>query len=93
LPQKVVVLHQFRLSMPRDEADIGFTADPELAVVVQMDGQGTPKLKDETWAAVTAAAPADTRFGWKDFLRNDTPTLTPEQTMTKTPTRDLISYE
>ena len=40
-----------------------------------------------------AAAPPATRFGWKDFLRNDTPTLTPEQTMTKTPTRDLISYE
>ena len=93
LPQKVVVLHQFRLSMLRNEADIGFPAHPELAVVVQMDGQGTPKLKDETWAAVTAAAPADTRFGWKDFLRNDTPTLTPAQTMTKTPTPDLISYE
>ena len=93
LPQKVVVLHQFQLSMLRDEARIGFTAHPELAVLVQMDGQGTPELKDQTWAAVTAAAPPNTRFGWKDFLRNDTPTLTPEQTMTKTPTPDLISYE
>jgi hypothetical protein len=93
LPQKVVVLHQFQLSMLRDEARIGFTAHPELAVIVQMDGQGTPELKDQTWAAVTAAAPPATRFGWKDFLRNDTPTLTPEQTMTKTPTPDLISYE
>ena len=39
LPQKVVVLHQFQLSMLRDEARIGFTAHPQLAVVVQMDGQ------------------------------------------------------
>jgi hypothetical protein len=93
LPQKVVVLHQFQLSMLRDETRIGFTAHPELAVIVQMDGQGTPELKDQTWAAVTAAAPPATRFGWKDFLRNDTPTLTPAQTMTKTPTPDLISYE
>jgi hypothetical protein len=58
LPQKVVVLHQFQLSMLRDEARIGFAAHPQVAVVVQMDGQGTPELKDRTWAAVTAAAPA-----------------------------------
>lgn len=93
LPQKVVVLHQFQLPMLRDEARIGFTAHPQVAVLVQMDGQGTPELKDRTWAAVTAVAPPGTRFGWKDFLRNDTPTLTPEQTMTRTPTPDLISYE
>ena len=42
LPQKVVVLHQFQLSMLRNEARLGFTAHPELAVLVQMDGQGTP---------------------------------------------------
>ena len=48
---------------------------------------------DETWRAVTAAAPAGVPLGWKNFYRNDTPMLTPTQTMRKQPTPVMISYQ
>lgn len=92
LPQKLLVLHQFRLSMLGHENQIT-TDRGEVAVLIHMDGQGDPQLKDETWQAVTGAAPAGVPFGWKNFYRNDTPMLTPAQTMTKNPTPLMISYE
>jgi hypothetical protein len=58
-----------------------------------MDGQGTPAVKQATWNAVTAAAPPGVYFGWKNFLVKDHPTLTPEQTMTKSPVPVMISYQ
>ena len=58
-----------------------------------MDGQGTPGNKQATWDAVTAAAPKSVFFGWKNFLVKDHPMLTPSQTMTKTPTPVMISYQ
>ena len=92
LPQKLLVLHQFRLSMLHHGEAIT-TARPEVAVLIHMDGQGTPGLKDETWQAVTAAAPPGVTFGWKNFYRNDTPMLTPTQTMSKQPSPVMISYQ
>ncbi len=92
LPQKLLVLHQFKLSMIRSEDTLDLTRQ-QVSVLIQMDGQGAPQLKDETWAAVTDAAPPRILFGWKNFYRNDTPTATPEQTMNKRPTPLLISYE
>ncbi|MGH3247778.1 MAG: hypothetical protein ACRDOI_16480, partial [Trebonia sp.] len=64
-----------------------------LAIVIHMDGQGTPAMKQATWNAVTAAAPRGVFFGWKDFLVKDHPMLTPGQTMTKSPTPVMISYQ
>jgi hypothetical protein len=92
LPQKLLLLHQFRLSMIRniDALDL---SHPELAVVVQMDGQGSQAAKDETWAAITGAAPPGIRFGWKNFLQRDTPVLGPADTMAQQPTPVLISVE
>jgi hypothetical protein len=53
LPQKLLVLHQFRFSMLPDRDDI--VAPPELAVVVHMDGQGPIGDKYETYDAITPA--------------------------------------
>lgn len=92
LPQKMFLLHQFRLSMLRNESAIVMDR-PELATVIQMDGQGSQAAKDETWAAVTAAAPPGTPFGWKNFYRADDTLLDPAATMAKSPTPVLISYE
>lgn len=92
LPPKLFLLHQFRLSMLRDEAAIVLDR-PELATVIQMDGQGSQAAKDETWAAVTAAAPPGTPFGWKNFYRRDSTLLDPAGTMAKLPTPVLVSYE
>jgi len=92
LPQKLLVLHQFRLSMIRHERDLD-TSHDDLAIVVHMDGQGTPGMKQKTWHAITKAAPPGVFFGWKNFYVDDNPTLTPRETMAKTPTPVMISYQ
>ena len=92
LPQKLLVLHQFQLSMLTGERDLD-TSHDDLSIVIHMDGQGTPALKQDTWDAVTASAPPGVAFGWKNFLVKDHPMLTPGETMTKTPTPVMISYQ
>jgi len=92
LPQKLLVLHQFRLSMIQGEQRLD-TRHDDLAVVIHMDGQGTPGSKQQTWDAVTGAAPAGVFFGWKNFLVKDHPMLTPRQTMAHPPQPVMISYE
>jgi hypothetical protein len=92
LPQKLLVLHQFQLQMIHGEADLD-TGHDDLAIVVHMDGQGTPAMKQATWRAVVAAAPPGVFLGWKDFLVKDHPMLTPQQTMAKFPAPVMISYQ
>jgi hypothetical protein len=92
LPQKLLELHEFRLSMIQDiqQLDTGYD---DLAVVINMDGQGSPGAKLQTWRAVVAAAPRGVFFGWKDFYAEDTPMLGPAQTISHDPTPVLISYQ
>ena len=92
LPQKLLVLHQFRLSMIQDESGLN-TRHDDLAILIHMDGQGTPGDKEQTWDAVTKAAPPRVFFGWKDFYVKDHPMLTPRQTITRTPRLSMISYQ
>jgi hypothetical protein len=92
LPQKLLVLHQFQLQMITGEQDLD-TRNDDLAIVIHMDGQGTPAVKQSTWNAVTAAAPKGVFFGWKNFFVKDDPMLTPRETMTETPTPVMISYQ
>ncbi len=92
LPQKLLVLHQFQLSMLADEAQIDLGRD-QVQVLIHMDGQGRTDLKDETWQAVVGAAPAGVPFGWKNFYDEDIPMMSPQQTMAKKPTPLMISYQ
>jgi hypothetical protein len=92
LPQKLLVLHQFQLSMILGEKQLD-TSHDDLAIIIHMDGQGTPGDKQDTWNAVTPAAPAGVFFGWKNFLIKDHPMLSPQETMLKTPTPVMISYQ
>jgi hypothetical protein len=92
LPQKLLVLHQFQLAMLPGEQHLD-TSHDDLAIVIHMDGQGTPAVKQATWDAVTAAAPPGVFFGWKNFLVKDHPMLTPGQTMRESPTPVMISYQ
>ena len=91
LPQKLFVLHQFRLDMLPDREHIA--VPPELALVVQMDGFGPQEIKLETWAFVTADAPAGAYFGWKNFFDEDEPMRTPAETVAIQPTAVFISYQ
>ena len=92
LPQKLLLLHQFqqRMITGRDRLD---AQRDELAMVVQMDGDGRPGDKLATWRALKQDAPPGLRFGWKNFYDEDTPTFTPEQTMAVTPTPWWVSYQ
>ncbi len=93
LPQKVFTLHQFQLQMLRDRDRIR-TDLPELAVVVHVDGHGTPEMKQETWAAIRQDLPEEMRLGWKNFIDEDTPTLTPEATVRDVaPVPWFVSYQ
>ena len=92
LPQKLLVLHQFKLGEIADEQRLD-THNDDLAIVLDMDGQGTPVMKDQTWAAVTSTAPPGVPFGWKNFFVKDHPMLTPQQTMVKVPAPVMISYQ
>lgn len=92
LPQKLLELHEFRLSMIQHEQRLD-TKHGDLAIVINMDGQGTPSDKQQTWNAITGAAPRGVRLGWKDFFVKDHPMLTPPQTMAHKPRPVLISYQ
>jgi hypothetical protein len=92
LPQKLLVVHQFRLSMIGNEQRLD-TRYRDLAIVIHMDGQGTPVDKDQTWDAVISAAPRGVFFGWKNFFAKDHPMMSPQQTMARTPEPVMISYE
>ncbi len=92
LPQKLLVIHQFRLSMISERQDL--RTPSELAVVVQMDGQGPLGSKYGTFDAMTAGAEdVGWHWGWKNFYDEDTPTATPEQTIAVEPQPVFISYQ
>jgi hypothetical protein len=93
LPQKLLMVHQFRLAMiaGRERLD---TSRDELAVVVHADGFGTMQLKFDTWNTLHQAEPPGIHWGWKNFYDEDHPMLTPEQTIAQVrPRPDLISYQ
>jgi hypothetical protein len=92
LPQKLFVLHEFRLSMIGTDEPLEHDRD-EVRLLVHMDGQGSTGNKDETWAAVVGATPKGIPFGWKNFYDEDSPMLTPAQTMSRKPTPSMISYQ
>ncbi|SDQ22557.1 hypothetical protein [Quadrisphaera sp. DSM 44207] len=92
LPQKLLLLHQFRMSMLGERERIDTSRD-ELSVLVQMDGHGSPDLKMGTWRTMTAEPPPGMRFGWKNFYDEDTPTFTPEETLQVEPAPWFVSYQ
>lgn len=92
LPQKLLLLHQFRHTMitNRDQLDL---SHKELAVTIQMDGNGAQSTKQGTWNTLRAQAPPELRFGWKNFYDEDKPMLSPVQTLQVSPTPWYISYQ
>ncbi len=92
LPQKMIIVHQFREFMIQDRDAL--KQRPELQMVLQMDGQGPIATKDETWAVLTSGTEDNHwRWGWKNFFDEDTPTPSPEHTMGKVPVPIFVSYQ
>lgn len=92
LPPKMLVLHQFSLSMIKDRSDVRVD-HPELSVVIHADGQGTQGAKNGTWKALHKDAPAVAGWGWKNFLKEDHPVLSPKETYNIEPPPELVTYQ
>jgi hypothetical protein len=92
LPQKLFLVHQFRFSMITNRDLI--ETPPELAVVIQMDGQGPLPTKYETYRAITTGTEDVTwRWGWKNFFDEDTPMATAEQVLAVDPPVVFVSFQ
>lgn len=92
LPQKILLLHQFRTDMITGRSSIDTSVD-ELSVVIHADGFGSAGEKMATWQAVHAGAPPHVWWGWKNFYDEDRPTFTPRQTVAVEPSPVFISYQ
>jgi hypothetical protein len=92
LPQKLLLLHQFQLRMIGGRGRLD-TGHDELAVLVHADGFGTPGQKLETWRTLRSEPLAGAWWGWKNFIDEDRPTFTPEQTVAVDPTPWFVSYQ
>jgi hypothetical protein len=89
LPPKVLMLHQFRLEMIQGRERLD-TTRPELAVVLHADGFGPTADKIGTWNRLHEGEPAGVHWGWKNFIDEDRPMLTPEQTVQVGPTSPVV---
>lgn len=93
LPPKVVTLHQFRPSMIGHRERLDTSLD-EVQWLVHADGQGGQAAKQGTWAALRQGLPSGVFLGWKNFVDEDHPMLTPRQTMAQVrPAPVFVSYQ
>ncbi|MGH8926996.1 MAG: hypothetical protein ACRDWH_01495, partial [Acidimicrobiia bacterium] len=94
LPQKFLLLHQFHLNMITNRDQV--KTPEELAVVVQMDGQGPLATKYDTWNALIAGTDdAGFTWGWKNFYDEDTPRAgaTADQVLDLDPVPVYVSFQ
>jgi hypothetical protein len=89
LPQKLFVLHEFRLTMLPDIEQI--VPRPGLAMVQHADGFGTRGQKLATYHAI--ARPAQFRQGFKLFYHWDVHRFTPQQVRGIRPRVSFVSYQ
>lgn len=93
LPQKIFVLHQFSSSMIKHRGRLD-TSRPELATVIHVDGSGPQGAKQETWRHLRHNSPRGIGWGWKNFVDEDSPMLTADQTWRRVkPHPDLVTYQ
>ncbi len=92
LPQKLFLVQQFRLSMVTHRAELN-TAYAQLAYVIQMDGWGKQTTKLNTWQTITGEPPANIKFGWKNFYKQDVSLRNPAAVMALVPKPWYVSYQ
>lgn len=90
LPPKILVVHRFTTKMLTNASRI--RRDPNVQVVVDMDGFGSPSLKHSTWRIVVQRDPVQ-YTGFKLFYKNDKPMLTPSQVITLYPSPVYVQYQ
>lgn len=90
LPDKLLVVHQFRPEMIRNRDRIRAARGVEVAY--HADGFGTPAAKRATWQRL-AFPRRPFGSGFKLFTKQDVPMMSPRQVMALRPRVDLISYQ
>ena len=68
LPPKVLVVHRFTRPMLTNSSKIKI--DPRVQIVIDMDGWGSPRLKQDSYEAYVASEPVQFT-GFKLFYKND----------------------
>ncbi len=92
LPQKLLIVHQFRLDMISNRKSL--QTPPELAVMLHMDGQGSLGSKYNTWNFLTAGVQdRNWWWGWKNFFDEDSPLARPDQVLDLQPTVHFVSFQ
>lgn len=69
------------------------TTAPELAWILHADGHGPARDKFATWEMVQQDLQPEFTMAWKNFIDEDTPMFTPEQTMDIYPRPGFVSYQ
>lgn len=95
LPPKVLMIHRFTGAMLTNSKKI--KPLPEVQIVVDMDGWGSPQRKKNTYAHVVQAEPvqfAGFKLFYKNDLKEDPPRmLTPKEVLELTPAPSYIQYQ
>lgn len=89
VPQKLFVVHQFTVDMITTPERVA--TPPELAVVQHVDGFGAPPNKLGKYQQLQR--PQQFHQGFKLFYTQDTPMLTPEQTLALSPAPEFVTYQ
>jgi hypothetical protein len=90
LPPKILIVHRFTESMVTNASQIAH--DPNVQVVVTMDGFGAPALKQAQYRSYVH----DEGVGYggiKLFYHHDQPLLTPSQVVGLDPHPDIVIYQ
>jgi hypothetical protein len=90
LPPKILIVHRFTQSMVTNAWEISH--DPNVQVVVTMDGFGPPALKQASYRSYVHDQ-AVGFSGIKLFYHHDQPLLTPNQVVGLDPHPDLVIYQ
>lgn len=95
LPPKILIVHRFTQGMVTNSADI--QPLPEVQIVMDMDGWGSPIRKLGTYQAYEQNAPVQFT-GFKLFYKNDlkppsTHMMTPSEVLQLTPRPVFIQYQ
>lgn len=90
LPPKILLVHQFRISMIQDRDQL--SAIPGVQLVLNADGFGDPGLKTTVYGQLVQAG-VPQFIGVKLFYKQDDPLMTPEQILGLTPAPDVVIYQ
>jgi hypothetical protein len=90
LPPKILIVHRFTDNMVTNAWEI--TRDPNVQIVVTMDGFGPPGLKLAQYRSYVRDQGVQFA-GIKLFYHHDVPLLTPKQVLGLDPVPDLVIYQ